>query len=72
MWHAKENALPLLSMLSIGSGIEGVSITGIAGGLDLELSHSDGIYNLLYSDKMALKGPKPKTVDDFQLSISFG
>ncbi|MEK6726048.1 MAG: hypothetical protein AABY54_05805 [Deltaproteobacteria bacterium] len=38
---------------------------------------ADGIYNLLYPDKTALKGPKtknqkPKTVDDFQLSISFG
>jgi len=33
---------------------------------------ADGIYNLLYPDKMALKGLKPKTVDDFQLSINFG
>ena len=33
---------------------------------------ADGIYNLLYPDKTALKGPKPKTVDDFQLSMSFG
>lgn len=31
-----------------------------------------GIYNLLYPDKTALKGSKPKTVDDSQLSISFG
>lgn len=33
---------------------------------------ADGIYNLLYPDKTALKGQKPKTVDDFQLSMSFG
>ena len=33
---------------------------------------ADGIYNLLYPDKTALRGPKPKTVDDFQLSICFG
>lgn len=33
---------------------------------------ADGIYNMLYPDKTALKGPKTKTVDDFQLSISFG
>lgn len=33
---------------------------------------ADGIYNLLYPDKTALKGLKPKSVDDFQLSLSFG
>jgi hypothetical protein len=33
---------------------------------------ADGIYNLLYPDKTALRGLKPKTVDDFQLSINFG
>ena len=33
---------------------------------------TDGIYNLLYPDKTALKGLKPKTVDDLQQSISFG
>jgi hypothetical protein len=33
---------------------------------------ADGIYNLLYPDKTALKGLKPKNIDDFQLSMSFG
>ena len=32
---------------------------------------ADGIYNLLYPDKTALKG-KPKKADDFQLCFDFG
>jgi len=31
---------------------------------------ADGIYNLLYPDKTALKG-KPKNADDFQLCFEF-
>ncbi len=31
-----------------------------------------GYDNVLYPDKTALRGIKPKTIDDFQLSLSFG
>ena len=30
---------------------------------------ADGIYNLLFPDKTALRGIKPKNLDDFQLSL---
>jgi hypothetical protein len=33
---------------------------------------ADGIYNLLFPDKTALRGIKPKNLDDFQLSFDFG
>jgi hypothetical protein len=33
---------------------------------------ADGIYNLLYPDKTALRGIKPKSLDDFQLCFDFG
>jgi len=33
---------------------------------------ADGIFNLLYPDKTALRGIKPKTLDDFQLCFDIG
>ena len=33
---------------------------------------ADGIFNLLYPDKTALKGIKPNSLDDFQLCFEFG
>ena len=33
---------------------------------------ADGIYNLLYPDKTALRGIKPNSLDDFQLCFGFG
>ncbi|MBI5967202.1 MAG: hypothetical protein HY882_05030, partial [Deltaproteobacteria bacterium] len=33
---------------------------------------ADGIYNLLFPDKTALRGIEPKNLDDFQLSFDFG
>jgi hypothetical protein len=33
---------------------------------------ADGIYNLLYPDKTALRGIKPDSLDDFQLCFDFG
>jgi hypothetical protein len=33
---------------------------------------ADGIFNLLYPDKTALKGIKPISIDDFQLQFEFG
>ena len=33
---------------------------------------ADGIYNLLYPDKTALRGIKPNSLDDFQLCFDFG
>ena len=33
---------------------------------------ADGIYNLLYPDKAALRGIKPNSLDDFQLCFDFG
>ncbi len=33
---------------------------------------ADGIFNLLYPDKTALRGIKPKNLDDFQLCFDFG
>ena len=33
---------------------------------------ADGIFNLLYPDKTALRGIKPNSIDDFQLRFEFG
>jgi hypothetical protein len=33
---------------------------------------ADGIYNLLYPNKTALRGIKPDSLDDFQLCFDFG
>jgi hypothetical protein len=33
---------------------------------------ADGIYNLLYPDKTALRGIQPQGIDDFQLKFEFG
>jgi hypothetical protein len=33
---------------------------------------ADGIFNLLYPDKTALRGTKPNNLDDFQLCFDFG
>ena len=33
---------------------------------------ADGIFNLLYPDKTALRGIKPHSLDDFQLCFDFG
>jgi hypothetical protein len=33
---------------------------------------ADGIYNLLYPDKTALRGIKLNSLDDFQLCFDFG
>ena len=33
---------------------------------------ADGIFNLLYPDKTALRGIKPNSLDDFQLRFEFG
>jgi len=33
---------------------------------------ADGIYNLLYSDKTALRGIEQDNIDDFQLCFDFG
>jgi hypothetical protein len=33
---------------------------------------ADGIYNLLYPDKTALRGIKPNSLDDFQVCFDFG
>jgi hypothetical protein len=33
---------------------------------------ADGIFNLLYPDKTALRGIKPNGLDDFQLCFDFG
>lgn len=33
---------------------------------------ADGIFNLLYPDKTALRGIKPNIIDDFQLCFEFG
>jgi len=33
---------------------------------------ADGIFNLLYPDKTALRGIKPNSIDDFQLHFEFG
>lgn len=33
---------------------------------------ADGIFNLLYPDKIALRGIKPNSIDDFQLQFEFG
>ncbi len=33
---------------------------------------ADGIFNLLYPDKTALRGIKPNSIDDFQLQFEFG
>jgi hypothetical protein len=33
---------------------------------------ADGIFNLLYPDKTALRGIKPNSLDDFQLCFDFG
>lgn len=33
---------------------------------------ADGIYNLLYPDKTALRGIKQNSLDDFQLCFNFG
>jgi hypothetical protein len=32
---------------------------------------ADGIYNLLYPDKTALRGIKPNSLNDFQLCLDF-
>jgi hypothetical protein len=32
---------------------------------------ADGIYNLLYPDKTALRGIQPNSLDDFQLCFDF-
>jgi len=33
---------------------------------------ADGIFNLLFPDKTALRGIRPNTIDDFQLRFQFG
>jgi hypothetical protein len=33
---------------------------------------ADGIFNLFYPDKTALRGIKPNNLDDFQLCFDFG
>jgi len=33
---------------------------------------ADGIFNLIFPDKTALRGIRPNTIDDFQLRFQFG
>jgi len=35
-------------------------------------ARADGIFNLLFPDKTALRGIKPNSIDDFQLRFEFG